>query len=57
MRHVAVIGEGKTPFGAFPDKDLRALAVAAGDKALKNANVQPGEIESFYLGKIGRAHV
>ncbi len=50
MRPVAIIGAGKTPFGAFPDQDLRALAVAAGDKALQNAHLEPAAIESFYLG-------
>jgi acetyl-CoA C-acetyltransferase len=50
MRPVAVIGAGKTPFGAFPDRDLRSLAVEAGDKALRNANAEPAQIESFYLG-------
>jgi acetyl-CoA C-acetyltransferase len=50
MRPVAVIGIGKTPFGAFPDRDLRSLAVEAGEKALKNAGVKPDQIESFYLG-------
>jgi acetyl-CoA C-acetyltransferase len=50
MRPVAVIGAGKTPFGAFPDRDLRSLAVEAGEKCLRNARVQPGQIESFYLG-------
>lgn len=50
MRPVAVIGIGKTPFGAFPDRDLRSLAVEAGEKALKSAGVQPQQIESFYLG-------
>ena len=50
MRHVSIIGAGKTPFGAFPDLDLRALAVAAGEKALANAKIEPGLIESFYLG-------
>ena len=50
MRQVAVIGAGKTRFGAFPDQDLRALAVAAGEKALENANLEPDRIESFYLG-------
>jgi acetyl-CoA C-acetyltransferase len=29
---------------------LRTLAVAAGEKALANANLGPGAIESFYLG-------
>src|SRR5579862_1550468 len=50
MRRVAVIGIGKTPFGAFPDRDLRSLAVEAGEKALHNANVVPEKIDSFYLG-------
>jgi acetyl-CoA C-acetyltransferase len=50
MRPVAVIGVGKTPFGAFPDRDLRSLAVEAGEKCLRNANVSPAQIQSFYLG-------
>jgi acetyl-CoA C-acetyltransferase len=50
MRPVAVIGVGKTPFGAFPDRDLRSLAVEAGEKCLRNANATPDRIESFYLG-------
>jgi acetyl-CoA C-acetyltransferase len=50
MRPVAVIGAGKTPFGAFPDRDLRGLAVEAGEKALRNGNVRPDQVESFYLG-------
>jgi acetyl-CoA C-acetyltransferase len=47
---VAVIGIGKTAFGAFPDRDLRSLAVEAGQAALKDAHVQPAQIEAFYLG-------
>src|ERR1700691_1683762 len=50
MRPVAIIGIGKTPFGAFPDRDLRSLAVEAGEKALHNASILPNQIESFYLG-------
>jgi acetyl-CoA C-acetyltransferase len=50
MRPVAIIGAGKTPFGAFADQDLRALAVAAGEKAIRNANVETGAVEAFYLG-------
>src|SRR3954467_5094074 len=50
MRPVAVIGAGKTPFGAFPDRDLRSLAVEAGEKCLRNANASPVQIQSFYLG-------
>jgi acetyl-CoA C-acetyltransferase len=50
MRPVAVIGAGKTAFGVFPDRDLRSLAVEAGEKALRNGNLAPAQIESFYLG-------
>jgi len=50
MRPVAVIGAGKTAFGAFADRDLRSLAVEAGEKCLHNARVGPARIESFYLG-------
>lgn len=50
MRPVAVIGIGKTAFGAFPDRDLRSLAVEAGQKCMADANVNPSNIEAFYLG-------
>jgi acetyl-CoA C-acetyltransferase len=50
MRPVAVVGIGKTAVGAFPDRDLRSLAVEAGQKCLTNANVSPSQVEAFYLG-------
>src|SRR6266436_8377150 len=50
MRPVAVIGAGKTRFGAFADRDLRSLAVEAGEKCLQNGHVSPEQIEAFYLG-------
>src|ERR1700689_4343367 len=50
MRPVAVIGIGKTAFGAFPDRDLRSLAVEAGQKCLEDAHVTPSQIEAFHLG-------
>src|SRR5215813_6411954 len=50
MRPVAVVAYGKTPFGAFSDRDLRSLAVEAGDKCMKNGHVNPRDIEAFYLG-------
>ena len=50
MRPVAVVGIGKTAFGAFPDRDLRSLAVEAGQKALENGHAQPSQVEAFYLG-------
>ncbi len=50
MKAVAVVGIGKTAFGAFPDRDLRSLAVEAGRKCLADAHVSPSQIEAFYLG-------
>src|SRR5271166_5139112 len=50
MRAVAVIGVGKTAFGAFADRDLRSLAVEAGLACLADANVSPSKVEAFYLG-------
>ncbi|MSV36123.1 MAG: thiolase domain-containing protein [Bryobacterales bacterium] len=50
MRPVAVIGIGKTAFGAFADRDLRSLAVEAGQKCLADANVSPSQVEAYYLG-------
>src|SRR6266853_1408757 len=50
MRPVAIIGIGKTPFGAFPDGDLRSLAVEAGQKCLADARVSPSQVEAYYLG-------
>ena len=47
---MAVIGIGKTAFGAFPDRDLRSLAVEAGQKCLADAGVSPSKVEAFYLG-------
>jgi acetyl-CoA C-acetyltransferase len=50
MRQVAVVGIGKTAFGAFPDRDLRSLALEAGQKALENAGAKASQVEAFYLG-------
>src|SRR6202140_3068291 len=50
MRPVAVVGIGKTAFGAFPDRDLRSLAVEAGQKALENGHANTSQVEAFYLG-------
>jgi acetyl-CoA C-acetyltransferase len=47
---VAIIGIGKTAFGAFPDRDLRSLAVEAGRKCLEDSHIQPSQVEAFYLG-------
>lgn len=50
MRPVAVVGAGKTPFGAFANRDLRSLAIEAGEKCFKNGHVAPSQVEAFYLG-------
>src|SRR6202162_5165151 len=50
MRPVAIIGIGKTAFGSFPDRDLRSLAVEAGQKCLADAHVSPSQVEAYYLG-------
>src|SRR5208283_2026667 len=50
MRPVAVIGVGKTAFGAFADRDLRSLAVEAIGHALADASLPPSMVEAFYLG-------
>lgn len=50
MRPVAVVGIGKTRFGAFPGRDIRSLAVEAGENALANAGIEPAQVEAFYLG-------
>jgi acetyl-CoA C-acetyltransferase len=63
MRPVAVIGIGKTVFGAFPDQDLRSLAVSSARKCLENAKIAPSQIEAFYLGNfagpsfVGQSHL
>ena len=50
MRQVVVAGIGKTAFGAFADRDLRSLAVEAGQKCLENAGASPSQVEAVYLG-------
>jgi acetyl-CoA C-acetyltransferase len=50
MRPVAVVGIGKTAFGAFPDRDLRSLAVEAVENSLTDANIQASKVQAFYLG-------
>jgi acetyl-CoA C-acetyltransferase len=50
MRPVAVVGIGKTAFGAFPDRDLLSLAVEAGQNCFADAHVSASQIEAFYLG-------
>jgi acetyl-CoA C-acetyltransferase len=50
MRAVSIIGIGKTPFGAFPDKSILDLSVEAGRNCLIDGNVAAPQVEAFYLG-------
>lgn len=50
MRPVAIIGAGKTPFGALADQDLLALALAACRGALADASVEARALEALYVG-------
>ena len=50
MRSVAVIGMGKTAFGALADRDLRSLALEAIANAVTDAGVATRRVEAFYLG-------
>ena len=46
-----------TRFGAFPDRDLRALALESGHKALADCGIDPGRVEAFYLGNFAGPQV
>lgn len=50
MRPVAVVGTGKTLFGAFPDRGIRSLAVEAVGKCLTDSGLAVEAVEAFYLG-------
>ncbi|HEX4164287.1 MAG TPA: thiolase domain-containing protein [Bryobacteraceae bacterium] len=50
MRPVAIVGIGKTAFGAFPDRGLRSLTLEAIAHALEEAHVSSPMVEAFYLG-------
>jgi acetyl-CoA C-acetyltransferase len=50
MRPVAVVGIGKTAFGAFADRDLRSLGVEAIANALAEINLPANGVQAFYLG-------
>ncbi len=50
MRPVAVVGIGKTPFGAWAGRDLRSLAVESITKCIQDSGLQPSVVQAFYLG-------
>jgi acetyl-CoA acetyltransferase len=49
MREVAVIGVGMTRFGKYLDKSLKDLGRVVCWEALKNAGINPREIEAGYM--------
>ena len=49
MREVAIIGVGMHPFGKFLEKSLKDLARVAVWEAIKDAGVNPREIEVAYV--------
>ena len=63
MRPVAVVGTGKTAFGAFADRDLRSLALEACRKCMENGHIDAKAVEAFYLGNfagpsfVGQSHL
>lgn len=50
MRPVAIVGIGKTAFGAFVDRGLRSLALEACEKCLANAGARAADVDAFHLG-------
>src|SRR5437899_1778560 len=49
-REVAILGIGKTAFGAFAEADIRSLAIEASLKAIEDSRVGREQIEAFHLG-------
>jgi len=50
LREVAIVGIGLHQWGKFPEKNFIDLGVVAIDKALKDANIHWGEIETICSG-------
>ena len=50
---VGVLGIGKTFHKIQHDKSLRDLIVEAGRTAMDDAGVEPGDVQSYYLGNAG----
>ncbi|MFN7972799.1 MAG: thiolase domain-containing protein [Acidobacteriota bacterium] len=50
MVETSIIGVGRTPYGAFPDRSLHDLAAEACRGALADAGIAAGDVDAFYLG-------
>lgn len=48
MREVAIIGVGQSMFGKFPDKTPQILGTQAVERAIKDAGINPGDIQVAY---------
>ncbi|MBI2869035.1 MAG: thiolase family protein [Chloroflexi bacterium] len=52
MRKVVVAGVGMTVFGRFPEKTVEELGAVASLRALKDAGLQPADIQIAYVGNL-----
>lgn len=50
MHEVVIAGAGMTPFGHRPGVGVRAMAAAASDEALQDADISPDVINAVYFG-------
>ena len=50
MSGVVICGVGMTPFGRFPGRGVRALAVAAIDEALSDSGVPHHDVQRIFFG-------
>lgn len=52
MREVAIIGVGQTQFGKFPHRSITDLGAEAVRAALRDAEVQPKDIQAAYASRL-----
>lgn len=52
MREVAVLGVGQSVFGKFPERSAESLGVEAASAAIKDAGVNPREIQVAYTSRM-----
>ena len=50
MSRVFIAGVGMTPFGRFPGRGIRSMAVAAIEEALTDAAVSAGDVNRIFFG-------
>jgi acetyl-CoA acetyltransferase len=49
MSSAHIVGSGQTPCGRFPDATLTSLSVSALDRALDDAELEPGRVEAIFF--------